>query len=246
MIFFTGIHQPSDAGRVVRPFISVNRLLPRKAPMRLRAEDARILDSGAFTALLLHGDHNLTVEQYAAEICRWSQNGALLAAVAQDYMCESFMLERTGSTVGDHQRRTIERYDALIRCDTAGIYVMPVLQGFAPAEYVEHLRQYADRMPNGMWAGVGSVCKRNGTPAQVEDVLWAIKDARPDLRLHGFGLKTTALTSAAVRRLLYSADSMAWSYAVRRQGRNQNDWREAVRFAERIAEMICVDGGQPI
>lgn len=35
--------------------------------------------------------------------------------------------------------------------------------------------------------------------------------------------------------MLHSADSMAWSYAARRRGGDQNDWMEAFRFAERIA-----------
>lgn len=37
-----------------------------------------------------------------------------------------------------------------------------------------------------------------------------------------------------MRRLLYSADSMAWSYSARKQGRNANDWREAAEFARRV------------
>jgi hypothetical protein len=37
-------------------------------------------------------------------------------------------------TVADHQRLTIERYDALLAEDT-GVYIMPVLQGYSPAEY---------------------------------------------------------------------------------------------------------------
>jgi hypothetical protein len=41
----------------------------------------------------------------------------------------------------------------------------------------------------------------------------AIKNERPDLRLHGFGLKTTALADPLVRSMLWSADSMAWSFA---------------------------------
>ena len=48
-------------------------------------------------------------------------------------------------------------------------------------------------------------------------------------------MKLTALQSPAVRSMLYSADSMAWSYAARRGGRDQNDWMEAYLFAERIA-----------
>ncbi len=65
-------------------------------------------------------------------------------------------------------------------------------------------------------------------------VLGAIHAARPDLRLHGFGLKLTALSSERVRQWLWSADSLAWSFAARRQGKDGNSWREAARYAEQI------------
>jgi hypothetical protein len=55
--------------------------------------------------------------------------------------------------------------------------------------------------------------------------------------LHGFGLKTTALSSGLVQALLHTADSMAWSYSARKQGRNANDWREAQRWTDRIKDM---------
>ena len=70
--------------------------------------------------------------------------------------------------------------------------------------------------------------------ALVAAVLLAIKGARPDLRLHGFGLKTTALAHPLVRGLLETADSMAWSYHARINGRNGNDYREAQRWAAKI------------
>jgi hypothetical protein len=57
---------------------------------------------------------------------------------------------------------------------------------------------------------------------------------RPDLRLHGFGVKQTALLHPGVRELLATADSMAWSYHARRNGRSANDWREAAAFAQRV------------
>lgn len=195
------------------------------------------MDSGAFTTLEKHGGYPDAPSVYAAQIKRWSSNGNLLAAVAQDYMCESFMLAKTGLIVADHQRLTIERYDDLIACDTGGVYIMPVLQGYAPQDYVSHIRQYGERLKPGMWVGVGSVCKRNGDPAAIEDVLIAIKRERPDLRLHGFGIKTTALRSGAVRGMLHTADSMAWSFAARREGRDANSWREAKSFSDRIDTM---------
>jgi hypothetical protein len=235
MRFFVGLHQPSDAKHLAAPaFISVNRLRKRKSAFPV---GDWIMDSGAFSTILTHGGYPQGVEEYASQIKRWAGNGTLLAAVGQDYMCEASMLAITGLSIADHQRLTIERYDALTACDTGGVYVLPVLQGYAPADYVSHIRQYGDRLTAGMWVGVGSVCKRNGRPGAVESVLLAIKRERPDLRLHGFGLKVTALQSALVRELLETADSMAWSFSARRQGRNANDWREAERFAAQIATM---------
>lgn len=193
-----------------------------------------IMDSGAFTAIMKDGGYKHAPAVYAAEIKRWAFNGTLLAAVAQDYMCEPHMLERTGLTIADHQRLTIERYDELVKADTGGVYVMPVLQGYAPSDYVAHIRQYGGRLRPKQWVGVGSVCKRNGNAASIENVLMAIKNERPDLRLHGFGLKITALKSGLVRKLLATADSMAWSFAARRQKTGANDWRNAKAFVDRI------------
>lgn len=234
MRFFVGIHQPSDAHRFDAAFISVNRLRKRKSGFVV---GDWIMDSGAFTQLDRHGGYDDPPSVYAAEIRRWAGNGTLLAAVSQDYMCEPFMLAKTGLSIADHQRLTIERYDAIRACDLGGVYLMPVLQGYAPSDYVSHIRQYGERLAPGAWVGVGSVCKRNGDPAAVEDVLLAIKAVRPDLRLHGFGLKITALASGLVRELLHTADSMAWSFSARKQGRSSNHWSEAARFVARIAAM---------
>lgn len=237
MTFFVGLHQPSDAKHVSPAFISVNRLRTRKS----FTVGKWIMDSGAFSTIFLHGGYPDPVQAYADEIKRWSGNGELLAAVAQDYMCEPMMLAKTGLTVADHQRLTIERYDELLRCGT-GVYIMPVLQGYKPEEYVAHLRQYGDRLAHGAWVGVGSVCKRNSAPAQIMAVLMAIKSERPDLRLHGFGLKIIALANGVIRALLFSADSMAWSFNARKNGRNANDWRNAAAFQQAVGQPSAYQG----
>lgn len=188
--------------------ISINALLRRRSDF---AVQNWILDSGAFTRIT-SGRGHLEIADYASAIARWSSCGNLMVAVTQDYMCEPFVLGITGKTVLGHQRLTIKRYDALkqeleaIACDT---YLMPVLQGYQVDDYLAHLEQYGDRLSQGDWVGVGSVCKRNGSPREVEKILLAIKDKRPDLRLHGFGLKRTALESSLIWDLLYSADSAA-------------------------------------
>lgn len=240
--FYVGLHQPADAVHFERACISIKRLWGRKKPV---ACGDVIIDSGAFTELHLFGAYRRGVEEYAAELYRLHMNGVvqIAAAVAQDYMCEPFMLAKTGLTIAAHQRLTIERYDALV-AELDRLFegnrpfpVMPVLQGYAPKDYVRHLEMYGDRLKHGMWVGVGSVCKRNGSPEQIVEVLCAIRALRPNLKLHGFGVKQTALRHPGIRMLLNTADSMAWSFAARKQGRDGNSWREAQRFAETIAKV---------
>jgi hypothetical protein len=213
--------------------VSVNRLRNRGAPFEV---GDWVMDSGAFTSVALKGGYDHSPAEYAAQVRRWAGCGRLLWAAAQDYMCEPFVLARTGGTVAGHQRLTIERYDELADCDTGGVPILPVLQGFWPDDYRRHMDAYGERLRPGMAVGVGSVCKRNGSVSETAAILRAIRRERPDLRLHGFGLKRTALASGDIRRLLASADSMAWSYAARRQGRNQNDWCEALRFWHEVQD----------
>lgn len=230
MRFFVGISEPAHAQHFSACFISVNRLRRRKADFKV---GDWIMDCAGFTELHRFGAYRHPVASYAEEIKRWKRCGNLLAAVSQDYMCEPFMLAKTGLTVADHQRMTIERYRELAEADT-GVYIMPVLQGYQPEEYVSHIRQYGDLLKPGMWVGVGSVCKRNANPCLIFDVLYAIHEERPDLQLHGFGLKLTALSNEWVINEVHTADSMAWNYAARRQGRDNNDYREAIAFQRRV------------
>ncbi|MBR9837003.1 MAG: hypothetical protein GYB50_03810 [Rhodobacteraceae bacterium] len=237
VVFYLGLHQPADAANFQRACISINRVRGRRKPVD--CPDV-LLDSGAFTELHNHGAYRHEPAEYAAEVKRLHALGVLRisAAVAQDYMCEPFMLERTGMPLLRHQELTIQRYDALVSEDLP-VPVMPVLQGYTPADYARHVHDYGSRLLPGMWVGVGSVCKRQGDPRAIVRVLSAIRAVRPDLRLHGFGVKYTSLMHPGVREMLATADSMAWSYAARREGRSANDWREAKAFAARI------DGARP-
>lgn len=230
--FYVGLHQPADARNFPLACISINRLRGRRKAVE--CPDV-LLDSGAFTELERQGRYRHGVDEYAAEVRRLHEGTIvqITAAVAQDYMCEAWMLAKTGLTIADHQRLTIERYDELLACGIP-VPVLPVVQGYSPTDYARHVRDYGDRLTLGMWVGVGSVCKRQGDPRAIVAVLQAIHRERPDLKLHGFGVKRTSLLHPGVREMLYSADSMAWSFAARKQGRNANDWREARSFVSAV------------
>jgi hypothetical protein len=219
------------------------------------------MDSGAFSEVASHGRYTASVDEYAAHVIRWSRCGKLLAAVAQDFMCEPHVQVRVSGpsaasprpdlnastrAVGYHIAFSVDRYVKLLRAFgfRPPVHIMPVLQGWEPRDYVHAISQYGPHcLPSGAWVGVGSVCRRNGLVTEVEAILVVIYRARPDLRLHGFGLKLTALRSGVVSRLLYSCDSMAWSHQARNEGRNSNDWREAKAYVEKVA---AIKPGPPV
>ena len=213
--------------------LSINSIRGRLRAMRV---NNWILDSGAFTEISIHGKWRNDPEYYAEEINLWSKVGNLMAAVSQDMMCEPFILAKTGMSIEAHQEITIKRYLRIRECTDA--YVMPVLQGYHPSDYARHVVAYGEILSPEAWVGVGSVCKRNTSPSEIEDVLFAIKSLRPDLKLHGFGLKLTALENGTIRSLLETCDSMAWSYAGRQQTGDADDPRDALRYATKVQALI--------
>ena len=247
MMFFVGLHHPGDVWRFEFAMVSVNVLTKRRSKPTFRRW---LMDSGAFTTLEMHGRYIDEPEAYAHRVWEYRNVGELMAAVSQDFMCDPFMLAKTGGSVADHQRWTIERYDR-IKAELERLeqhyapwgqkspYLMAVLQGYSPEEYVDHIRQYGDRLKPGMWVGVGSVCKRNSKPEQVLAVLTAIHAERADLLLHGFGLKITTLEHPGVADHLHSSDSMAWSLAERLTGGDANHWRGAAAYCARVAQVLA-------
>jgi hypothetical protein len=142
-MFYVGLHQPADAQHFDRAFISVNRVRGRQKPVPAKGMD--------FGQRRVPGDRAVRrLSPRAGGIRRRGQparshQSRPHAAVSQDWMCEAFMLEKTGLTLEDHQRLTIERYDALLPL-IRGVYLMPVLQGYSLQSYLDHIDQYGERL----------------------------------------------------------------------------------------------------
>lgn len=212
--FYLGIHKPHWLGCLLVPAcVSRNALAARK---RLpRAQSAWVLDSGGFSELSLRGAWTVTAEQYVSDVRRFAAEiGNLVWAAIQDYMCEPWIVLKTGLSIAEHQRRTVASYlDLLARAPE--LPWLPVLQGWTVSDYLRHVDDYTNvgvDLSSVPVVGVGSICRRQRT-SQVQTLLTEL--AGNGLRLHGFGVKLHGL--ARCSRLLHSADSMAWSYAARRE-----------------------------
>jgi hypothetical protein len=216
--FYLGTHVLSFLTATRVPlFISRRTLASRR---RLRSCTTYAVDSNGFTELSMYGCWTVKPGVYAAE-CRWWYDtlpGFQWAAI-QDWMCEPEILQQTGLTVEEHQRRTITSYLRLHELQPTLPWV-PVLQGYRPAEYMNHLRMYEDAgvdLRGLERVGVGSICRRQS--ADVEEAAAIIRELKGEgLRLHLFGFKSTGLERCAV----YlgdgdSADSLAWSKVARQK-----------------------------
>ena len=161
----------------------------------------------------MFGDWQTSAEQYAQEVKLFGDEiGCLDRASIQDWMCEPYILKKTGLDVDEHQRRTIDSYKRL--SDLAPeIPWMPVLQGYRLGEYLEHIEMYEKANVDLLSlpiVGIGSICRRQHTQ-EAESIIHRL--ASLGLRLHGFGFKLRGLERVAAD--LASADSMAWSFAAR-------------------------------
>lgn len=229
--FYLGTHEPGWLFKPGPPLFVSHRRLARLTNLR-RTARRWCLDSGAFTELSMHGKYVTSPAEYAEAVARYSNevNGMVWAA-PQDWMCEPFMLTRTGLTVLDHQWRTIESYLKLR--DHAPI--IPVLQGWTINDYVAHVHMYAEsgvdlaRVPV---VGLGSVCRRQAT-AEIGGIARELHSY--GLRLHGFGVKTLGLVRYG--EYLVSADSMAWSQQARREpplpGHTHGNCANCITYAHR-------------
>lgn len=203
-----GTHEAAWLGRIDFPLFVSHRRLARYRQLPV-ARCRWALDSGAFSELATYGRWTLTPREYVAAVRRYRDEiGHLAWAAPQDYMCEPTMLARTGLSVREHQRRTVENF-LLLRQLAPDLPIIPVVQGWELDDYLACVRMYAQAgidLAKEPLVGLGSVCRRQAT-AEIAAIVTTLHSR--GLRLHGFGVKTEGIRKYG--RYLASADSMAWS-----------------------------------
>lgn len=172
------------------------------------------LDSGGFTELFLYDEYRTTQEDYVACTRRYlADMGRMEWCAPQDWMCEPFMLAKTGLTLDEHLRRTVRSYVSLVETAPEVPWI-PVVQGWRTDDYLRCMDLYAKAgvdLPSQATVGIGSVCRRQHTN-EIEDVFRTLRRAGLN-NMHGFGVKVSGL--ARYGHYLHSADSMAWSRQAR-------------------------------
>lgn len=215
--FYLGTHLPEwlhdKRFARVKLFVSRRRLCRIARPKPAVTDWA--LDSGGFTEISMFGKWKTPPSAYVDEVRRWSSEiGRMRWAAIQDWMCEPFMVKKTGLSIREHQERTVESLCDLRRL-APEIPWAPVLQGYSATQYIAHIYMYRNAgfdLTKEPIVGLGSVCRRQATD---EIAMITRRLASRGIRLHGFGMKKQGI--ARSRKHLASSDSMAWSLAARRR-----------------------------
>lgn len=154
----------------------------------------------------MYGEWRTETAQYIEEVHRFTEMGGLQWAAPQDWMCEPHIVEKTGLSVAEHQRRTVDNY---LQLSQTGLPFVPVLQGWTVWDYESHWWMYQSsgvdlvRLP---LVAVGSVCRRQQLEGGAEIIEFLASEG---VKIHAFGMKANGLKTLS--HLLASSDSMAWS-----------------------------------
>lgn len=246
MLFLLGTHEVSWLGRTDVPlFISHRRLSRQRRWPRALGPWAE--DSGGFSELSLFGKWVTAADHYASAVSRHvDEIGSMLWAAIQDWMCEPFMLDRTGLTLAEHQARTVDSYLELRELAPAVPWA-PVIQGWRQRDYHDHVRQYVNAgvdLSAAPVVGVGSICRRQATD-EAASILGSL--AALGLSLHAFGLKTLGLRKIGGE--VASADSMAWSLNARKNPPlaecSHRSCANCMRYALRWRDQMLADADRP-
>lgn len=195
--------------------VSYGRL--REAKTLPAATAPWVCDSRGFIEIAQHGTWTISARDYAGDLARYAEEiGHLAWAAPQDWPASRPLLDKTGLTEEEHQRRTIASVLDLRRRLGRTVPIICVVTGETAAGYLRHIAMYRaagiDLRTEKLVVGVGALVGR--PPNEAADIVRTLYAAGLH-RLHGFGVKGRVLD--AVGGLLESLDSAEWSGEARRR-----------------------------
>ena len=217
-----------------RVMLSYNMLRKLKAAWSI--DIPFMMDSGAFSVILTHGKYPFTPEEYTSGIEKWHPD----ITWTMDYPCEPSVQKRGDYNPKKAQEMTIDNQIKLLDLN---VNTQMVVQGWTINDYLENLDRIKDQGLLTEHLGIGSVCRR-GQNKEIARIVRAIHNSVPSwVKLHGFGIKVSALKETDARFLLHSADSESWDYERRyddwlKGGNNGKTWKDKVPNLESYVTKI--------
>ncbi len=172
------------------------------------------IDSGGFYSSMVSGGYTKTDDEYLQFVEKIMREYFAL----RDYPCEPQLLKKHNLTVKQNINRTVDNHLSLL--DILPKYCInsepvPVIQGWKKEDYLSCIDAFNEQGLMNNYMAIGSVCRRTALD-NIREIVISVRDNVPSwVKLHGFGLKLTALKDLAIWKALYSTDSGAWDYVAR-------------------------------
>ena len=198
-----------------------------------RNRDKLFVDSGGFSfffKLREYPDSHLNYLRYVYRVkADYFAN--------RDYPNEPQVRQKWGVTVRENQMKTIENQMKIM--DLLDDYYpklkpkfVAVLQGWELDDYLWMLDYMKEHGLLTDLIGLGTMCRR-GQEQQIRKYILTIRKELPrKYKLHGFGIKFGVLKYKDVWDALYSADSLAYRYHIRK------NWKEGISIQEQIEQVL--------
>jgi len=231
-IFFIGVASGSQVSAVKRygyPYIMLN--YATKIATKIKPWNSikiLFIDSGGYSFFHSKGEYTTSDEAYIRYILRRKPDYFAL----RDYPCEPDILTKWRRTVQENQEKTLDKHLNLLNLmDDWNIWKysepVAVLQGWTLDDYLKHydmMKEYGV-FSRISYVGIGTLCRR-GQENTIRKIVTGIREALPKkFKLHGFGVKISALKYKDVFEALYSADSVAWGLSERLNYKNSDGYK---------------------
>jgi len=202
--------------------------------------DNLFVDCGGYSLLKSDSEHP-PLDEYIRYLQRWQPDRYVL----RDYPCEPDLLDDLNETVESHQQNTLDDHiEMLERTDSLDGTPYPVIQGWRVEQYLDCIDLFRDHGIPLNSLGVGSICRRNAAN-EIQEILREIRRELPDANLHGFGVKVSMFKMQGVSELLDSADSLAYSYATRRNHDSSNWKNKTLEYLKFKKQIEYLTDGEP-
>jgi len=217
--FYIGVETITNIPYAKEYFMfSITQLMKRKTNFDSMGK-TWMLDSGGFTMLHKYGKYLMTVEEYLKKVDFLKPTYFII----MDWMCEPTCICKTGKTVKKHIELTVQNHINIKDKNYTSSQLVGSIQGWNIEDYlycIDLLKKYGlieERM------ALGTMCKRQKSSEMIKYITIIRENLPSWVKLHGLGIKIGFFKYFTATKMLYSADSMAWSYEARFLGKCLKD-----------------------
>jgi len=198
------------------------------------------LDSGGFSFFTKYSEYPFSVKEYVEWIHEMQKinNGKVKYVATMDYPCEPSINRKAFSSNKERIEKTVENAIKCFKNEIPAKWI-PVLQGYNLDEYVFCLNLYKKHGILTDYIAVGSMCKRSN----ISEIVKIVHEIKKNYKgkIHLFGLAIKALQNKALFDMIYSCDTIGYTFASKTV---EETFEKMRKLVEKINKLVILNSRQ--